>query len=59
MAKTERTCRNCKFVGWDPDGNYCAHPKVLEKHCIGLNLSSETLTKFCAADKHPLFEKKK
>ncbi len=34
----EKNCSTCKFCGWDPDGNYCAAPKVLETYRYGLNV---------------------
>jgi len=35
----DKTCRNCKYAGWDPDGPYCANPEVLKEYEFGLNLS--------------------
>lgn len=56
----ERSCRTCKHAGWDPDGNYCAAPKVLEKHKFGLNIGSIPIgvKTFCEAPGFPLWEKK-
>jgi len=52
----ERDCRGCRFSGWDPDGPYCAHSKVLKKHPVGLALHSMELVKHCPAPGHPLFQ---
>lgn len=58
----ERHCKNCKHEGWDPDGSYCAHPKVIEKHPIGLALRNAVgpgLSGFCPhSEGLPLFEKR-
>jgi len=53
-----RRCEHCKYAGADPDGVYCAHPKVLKQHFAGLSLWSKTLTEFCPGPSKPLFEKK-
>lgn len=63
MADQERTCRNCRHCGWDPDGNYCAAPAVMKDNLIGLSLESNRpggkLQKLCPTPEHPLFEPKK
>lgn len=53
-----RDCGTCKYSGCDPDGPYCAHPKVLEKHHWGLDLSSQALPAFCS-EGYSLWESKK
>lgn len=29
-SKREVRCQDCRFCGWDPDGNYCASKEGLE-----------------------------
>jgi len=54
-----RYCHACKHAGWDPDGNYCAHPKVREEHPIGLTIPCGTLhDKYCGMNTAELFELK-
>ncbi|WP_421878342.1 hypothetical protein [Pacificispira sp.] len=57
MSDKEKTCRNCKFWGWDPDGHYCAHPTVLKAHPYGLVLSSRKLLDYCRLPDSALWEK--
>jgi hypothetical protein len=40
-------CSGCKHCGMDPDCDpYCAHPKVLAVHPIGVNIS-KAIRNFC------------
>lgn len=62
-----KNCSTCKHAGWDPDGNYCAAPKVLEKHSWGLNIPQREdrgkwiygVRSFCEPDTFVLYEEKK
>ena len=31
-------CRTCQHCGWDPDGNYCGHPKSFAETMFGRGL---------------------
>lgn len=55
MPKTcERTCRTCKHAGADPDGPYCAHPQVLDKHPYGRALHDVPgVPGFCSLSDQP------
>lgn len=52
----KKHCRDCKHAGWDPDGNYCAAPKVLERMKYGQRISEFNRPKECM--NHELFESK-
>jgi hypothetical protein len=57
VPKHKRHCANCKHEGWDPDGSYCAAPKVLEKHPHGRTLRGlPGLRDLCEYPELPLFE---
>ena len=52
----EKSCNNCDFLGADPDGTYCGHPKVLSDHLAGLNPSSKALQQYCSHPERTLWE---
>ena len=56
------SCSDCKYLGADPDGAYCGHPKSLEaSHGFGLAIPdsfARTLGTICPKPSFPLWEKR-
>lgn len=55
-AAGERTCRGCRFSGFDMDGPYCVQPAVAQGFPAGVVLSSMKVAERCPAPEHPRWE---
>lgn len=52
----ERTCRGCRFSGFDMDGPYCVQPAVAQGFPHGIVLHSLKVGERCPAPAHPHWE---